>query len=269
MMNGCPLICFPNNEELQGDAEKVLSLIDGYDRTLSDMNSEIEQFRLAYMAFYGSVPDDTTLKLARQTGAFGFPEKDMRMEFITKNINDAAVQNHLSQLDRNIMYFAQTVRFSDESFGTASGVALKFKLFALEQKVLTAERKFTKSLYRMMKALLGYYERKGIEYDPMEFEFVFTRNFPQQTLEEMQVIATGKGLISDDTLYSQISFIKDPQQEIQKMKDEQEEYAKYSAMLNPQPEVPTEETAPEEELPEEAEPGVPQETQSSEQVPQE
>ena len=75
MMNGCPLICFPNNEELQGDAEKVLSLIDGYDRTLSDMNSEIEQFRLAYMAFYGSVPDATTLALARQTWGVRIPGK--------------------------------------------------------------------------------------------------------------------------------------------------------------------------------------------------
>lgn len=49
LFEGVPLIGFPNNEEMQGDAEKVYELIDGYDRTVSDVNSEIEQLRLAYL----------------------------------------------------------------------------------------------------------------------------------------------------------------------------------------------------------------------------
>jgi hypothetical protein len=73
----------------------------------------------------------------------------------------------------------------------------------------------------------------------------------------MQVLATGKGLISDSTLYSQVSFIKDPAQEIQKMKDEQEEYAKYSSMLNEQ--LPQEQPVEGAPVEEEAEPGIPEE----------
>lgn len=226
LMDGCPLICFPNNEEMQGDCEKVLSLIDGYDKSLSDMNSEIEQFRLAYMAFYGMVPSDETLDKARQTGAFGFTEKDSRMEFVTKNLNSTAIENHLKNLEENIYIFSQSVRFTDETFGTASGVALKFKIFQLEQKCMVAERKFTKALYKMFEVLNGYFGRKSLSYDPKSFDFSFVRNFPQQTLEEMQVLATGKGLISDETLYSQVSFIQDPQKEIQKLKDETDEYMK-------------------------------------------
>jgi SPP1 family phage portal protein len=228
------------------------------------MNSEIEQFRLAYMAFYGSVPDDTTLKLARQTGAFGFPEKDMRMEFITKNINAVAVENHLQMLEKNIMYFSQSVRFTDEAFGGASGVAMKFKIFNLESKSKICERKFSKSLRKMMKALLGYFDRKGITYDPMEFEFVFVRNFPLDLMSEAQSLATLKGLVSDETAFAQMSFIKDPDAEKEKILEEQQEYMKYSAMLNPQPEVPLtgEETPPEET--QSQEPGIPQEEESPE-----
>ncbi len=232
LMDGCPLICFPNNEELQGDCEKVLTLIDSYDRTISDMNSEIEQFRLAYMAFYGMVPTNETLDLARQTGAFGFPDGEKsRMEFVTKNINDGAIQNHLMQLDRNILYFAQSVRFSDESFGTASGISLRFKIFALETKCQICERKFTKSLQRMMKVLNGYYGRKGISYDPLEWTFTFVRNFPLHLGDEAQSLSLLTGLISKETALSLMSFIENPKEEIKKMKEEEEEYMRASQEL--------------------------------------
>jgi len=47
MFDYVPVIEFPNNEERLGDAEKVLRPHRwAYDRTMSDVNSEIEQFRL-------------------------------------------------------------------------------------------------------------------------------------------------------------------------------------------------------------------------------
>jgi hypothetical protein len=48
-------------------------------------------------------------------------------------------------------------------------------------------------------------------------------------------------LVSDATAFSQMSFIEDAQVEIEKMADEQAEYAKYAAMM--QPEVPPVEEA--------------------------
>ena len=38
----CPLQGIANNKELMGDAEKVLSLIDDYDKVLSDNSNEVE-----------------------------------------------------------------------------------------------------------------------------------------------------------------------------------------------------------------------------------
>lgn len=45
----CPLQGIANNKELLGDAEKVLELIDAYDRTMSDCSNEVESFANAYM----------------------------------------------------------------------------------------------------------------------------------------------------------------------------------------------------------------------------
>lgn len=232
MMSGCPLICFPNNEELLGDCDKVLSLIDGYDKTLSDVNSEIEQFRLAYLAFYGSIPNEDTLNKLRQTGVVGFPQTEDRMEYITKNLNDIIIENHLNRLDENIIYLSQSVRFTDESFGQASGVAMKFKLFSLESKCMTAERKFTKALYHQFSVLSGYFQKRGVSYDPWDLEFVFTRNFPLNLLDEATSLQALRGNVSDHTAFGQMSFIDDPDKEIELMKAEQEEYVKAEQEIN-------------------------------------
>jgi SPP1 family phage portal protein len=44
---------FENNKEKQGDFEKVESLIDAYDKIISDGVSEIEAFRMAYLVLSG------------------------------------------------------------------------------------------------------------------------------------------------------------------------------------------------------------------------
>lgn len=231
LMNGCPLIAFPNNEEMLGDCEKVLTLIDAYDRSISDVNSEIEQFRLAYLIFTGLQVSQETIDQLRQVGVIGMPDPQDKAEYLTKNINDVAIENHLNRLDENIIYFSQSVRFTDEAFGTASGVAMKFKLFNLESKCITTERKFIKALYRQFAALSGWFDKKGIRYDPWDLDFVFTRNFPLNLLDEAQSLATLKGLISDETAYAQMSFIDDPKKEIERKKAEDEEYKQAESEL--------------------------------------
>ncbi|CAM5244104.1 hypothetical protein LSPH24S_06356 [Lysinibacillus sphaericus] len=59
--------------------------------------------------------------------------KKVRGFTATKEVNDQMIENHLNRLEENIMRLAKSVNFSDESFaGNTSGVAMKFKLMALE-----------------------------------------------------------------------------------------------------------------------------------------
>ncbi|MFB8733883.1 phage portal protein [Bacillus sp. SL00103] len=70
LFDHCPLFGLPNNDEFMGDAEKVLSLIDAYDRTLSDASNEIEQLRLAYLIFKGMEPMMRLLRILKNTEYF-------------------------------------------------------------------------------------------------------------------------------------------------------------------------------------------------------
>lgn len=221
-----PLIEFPNNEERLGDAEKVLSLIDGYDRTLSDVNSEIEQFRLSYMVFYGVEITPEVIEAAKRTGAFGLPNYDgnERAEFLTKQMNDTIIENHLNRLEENIMRFSKSVNFSDENFaGQASGVALKFKMLGLESKCIVAERKMTAALRQMFKVICSAWAKKGITIDYTNIWFQFKRNFPLDILSEAQSTAMLRGHVSEQTRLSLLSFVDDPEYELELMRKEAEE----------------------------------------------
>ncbi|PRT05233.1 phage portal protein [Bacillus thuringiensis] len=223
LYKGVPLIGFPNNEELQGDVDKALSLIEGYDRTLSDVNSEVEQFRLAYMMFQGVEVDEETVENLKKTGALELPE-GANAFFLTKDLNDNILEHHLDRLEKNICRFTKHVNLSDESFGgNLTGVAIRYKLLALETKSGTLEVKFTKSLRQQFKLLFDAWNLRSNkeELDYLCMTFQFTRNIPVNLADEAEVQAKLQGLISEETRLSLFSAIHDPKAESQKMKEEE------------------------------------------------
>ncbi|MES9686017.1 phage portal protein [Bacillus sp. JJ353] len=235
MFKGCPLFGLANNKELKGDAEKVLSLIDAYDRTLSDASNEIEQYRLAYLVLKGLGVDDETMEKLKETGILQLLEESDDVSYLTKDINDAIIENHLNRLEENILRFAKSVNFTDESFGgNVSGVAMKYKLMALENKCITMERKMTASLRYQFKILFSAWGTKGkaSEDDYLKIWFGFKRNLPANILEEAQITASLKGLVSEETRLSLLSFVDDVQYELDKMQEEQDEYTRHLSPLD-------------------------------------
>jgi len=225
LFDGVPLIAFPNNRQLQGDCEKVLDLIDAYDRTMSDVNSEIEQLRLAYMFVKGAGlnVDERLVESLRQTGIFPLGENG-EVGYITKTIDDGVIEHHLDRLSRNIMRFGKSVDFGDEAFGGAMPViAYQIKVAALEQKSKIAEMKFRAALRREYTLLCAAWARWGMgQIDPLDVNFKFTRNLPPNTEGEIAMLAQGTGLLSQKTLFSLMSFIKDPEEEIRNMEEEKQ-----------------------------------------------
>lgn len=220
-----PVVMFINNDEQQGDAEKVLELIDAYDRAISDVNSEIEEFRLAYMLFYGYSIDEEIIKQARKTGAFGLDVKTegVGVEFLTKQLNDQVIENHLDRLEANILRFANSINMTDEQFaGNASGVAIKYKLTPLENKCITLERKMTAALRQQFKILCTAWAKKGINLDYINVFFGFKRNLPVNISDEADSTGKLKGMVSEKTRLSLLSFVDDVEWEIEEMERDSE-----------------------------------------------
>ncbi|WP_100488565.1 phage portal protein [Sporolactobacillus pectinivorans] len=223
MFDYCPLFGVPNNQELKGDAEKVLQLIDAYDRTLSDVSNEIEQYRLAYLVAKGAFLDEEDQQNMKRTGVINLDDETQDVKYLTKDLNDNIIEHHLNRLEENIMRFAKTVNFSDKSFGTTvTGVAMRYKLMALEHKSITMERKMTAGLRYQFKLLCSTWAKKRLAKpdDYLQMTFQFKRNLPDDILSDAQASGALKGLVSEETRLSLLPFITNVQEEMDRMHED-------------------------------------------------
>lgn len=218
-----PLVKFKNNDEEMGDFEQVESLIDAYDRIVSDTQNEIEEFRQAYMYFKGVEIDKDTIERARQTGAFKLPENG-DAGFLTKNINDILVENQKKTLNDNIYKFAQAVDMQDEKFSDTSGEARKWKLLALENKAIIKERKFTKALRQQFKILESVWRVKAVPVNYEAIDFAFGRNLPIDLKYLAESVTRFKGIIPDRKLLELLPFIDDIDAALKELKEMRDYY---------------------------------------------
>lgn len=221
----CPLQGIANNKELLGDAEKVLSLIDDYDKVLSDNSNEIESFVHAYLIFEGIKIDPDQIEKGKQSGSFIVPStgtKQGSAYFLEKNINDSFTEHHLSRVEDNIYRFSKTPNLNDDTFGNASGVSLKFKLHGLETKCGMFQAKMMDAAQYMWKVLASAWSKKKITVDPLHVTIDFKRNFPLDMQSEAQAaqVLISAGL-PKEFVFSQLSFVDDVDDLMEKIQTEQ------------------------------------------------
>jgi SPP1 family phage portal protein len=184
----CPLQGIPRNNELMGDAEKVLSLIDDYDRKMSDSSNHIEGEVNSKTVYENINVSDEEIRKSNVTGAIKFfnPTGNGKVYKLNNSVNDTHIEHHLERLKENIYRFSKTANLSDDTFGTASGVALKFKLTGTETKCGMFQAKMITAGVYMFK-LLGYcFNARRIAFDPLQCVMEFKRNFPLDILNEAQ-----------------------------------------------------------------------------------
>ena len=228
-----PVIIYLNNEEMKGDFENVISIVDSYDKSQSDSANDFEYFTDAYLVFegYNGLEDEDSDDETVRNNAY----KDMRKKrlfyldkggkayFLTKDINDTAIENYKKRLNMDIHKFGMVPDLSDESFaGNLSGVAIEFKLIPLEQHCMVKENKFRTALAKRRELLTRILNiRYGKGWDYREIREDFTRNIPQNIKEETETVAMLDGLISKRTLLELLPQIDDVDQELERLAEEQ------------------------------------------------
>lgn len=227
-----PVIYYHNNSETMGDFEKVITLIDDYNKRISDNSNELEAFHNAYLKIknmMGTTPED--IQKCKETGAF-LVQGDGDVAFIEKKIDDAFTEHHVERTASNIHKFAKVPDLADEKFsGNLSGVAIKYKMWPIEQVCSTKERKFKTALKRRIKLITNILNLKGNSYDWKDIDVAMARNIPSNLLEMSQTLATLNGILSHETLLEQIPFVESPQEELEKIKAEKEESLDYTTFF--------------------------------------
>lgn len=245
-----PVVVYTNNEEMRGDFEQIMELVDAYDKAQSDSANDFEYFTDAYLVLNGYAGLEANAEDAdEQTKAYDnlrqnrvmFLDSGGDARFLTKEINDSATENYKNRLNADIHKFGMVPDLSDKEFaGDLSGIAIRFKILPLEQKVMIKENKFRTALAKRREMITQMINiKRGKSYDYREITEDFTRNLPQNVKEDTETILMLDGVVSKRTLLELLPQIDDVDQEIKRLAQEQAEddLSQYDQFMQP-PEPP-------------------------------
>ena len=225
--DGVPATEYVENAERQGIFESVLTMVNAYNKAISEKANDVDYFADAYLKVLGAKVEADDVRFIRDTrivNFYGDDGEDVEADFMDKPSSDATQENLLERLERLIFQISMVANISDENFGTSSGVALKYKLQAMSNLEKTKERKFTSGMNRRYKLLFGHPARPPkVSADAwVGLEYKFTPNIPANLLEEAQIASQLEGIVSHETQLKIISAIENVQGEIDKIKEENE-----------------------------------------------
>lgn len=213
------------NRQRRGIFENVLSLIDAFNRTLSEKTNDIDYFSNAMMKVLGGKIDAETMKFMRENRIINFAGKsasDLIVEFMQKPDGDQTQENLLNRLQNLIFITAMVVNVTDDIFNNASGIALRYKLSPQLNLFRVKERKFTSGLNRRYKILFSNPVSGMNADDWTTLEYTFTPNMPIDIADEAETAAKLSGITSRKTQLKVISAVSDVDAELEQIEKEQD-----------------------------------------------
>ena len=216
-----PLIPFANNCEGSGDFEPVTGLVDAYNLLLSGAMDDMQSVANAFLALYGmqgTTQED--INAANRSRILSLSEGG-RAEFVVKNLNHEALSQLEHNLRRSILQLSMTPDLSDESFaGNASGVALQYKLWGIEQVRAAKERSFTAPLLQLLEAFSAGLQLLGTPVDLRGAKITFYKNLPEDHKQQVEMLLSLDHILSHRTILEQLPWVKDVADELQRKAEE-------------------------------------------------
>lgn len=220
-----PVVEFYFNEERMSIFESVISLVNAFNKAISEKANDVDYFSDQYLTFLGAEVEEEDLKNIRSNRVINYyadgEDKNVDVKFLEKPDSDSQTENLLDRLTKLIFQTTMVANISDESFGSASGVSLAYKLQAMSNLALSFQRKFQSSLNSRYKLFCELSTNVSNKEAWKDIEYTFTRNEPKDIKEQAETANILMGITSQETALSVISVIPDVQAEMEKIKKEE------------------------------------------------
>lgn len=222
--NGVPATEYRENKECQGIFEPVLSIINAFNKAISEKANDVDYFADAYLKIIGTLLDEDELKHIRSDRVINFDGdgESVIVDFLQKPNGDTTQENLLDRLQNLIFLIAMVANISDENFGTSSGIAMAYKLQGMSNLRKTKERKFTSGMNRRYKLIFSNPGNTMKKDDWVKLHYKFTPNVPANLLEESQIAQNLSGVVSQETQLGVLSVVDNPKAEIERIEKEEE-----------------------------------------------
>lgn len=223
--NALQVIEYILNEERMSVFESVVTLINAFNKGISEKSNDVEYFSDQYLAFLGAEINTEDLENIRDNriiNYFGAGGDTVEVKFLDKPDSDAQTENLLDRLTKLIFQTSMVANISDDSFGTSSGTALAYKLEAMSNLALAFQRKFQSALNKRYQLFFSLSTNvpESLSKAWRGIEYTFTRNEPKNVLSEAQTAAQLMGVTSEETALSVLSIVPDVKTELEKKKKE-------------------------------------------------
>lgn len=214
-----PVVEWWGNRYRTGDFEPVLSIIDAYDSAQSDTANYMNDLNDAVLAISGNIKgsgysvsdfiemkDANFLLLESAINADG-SESRVTAQYLYKQYDVQGSEANKTRLDNDIFKLSNIPNLENESFGTASGIAIQYKLVGLRQLQSTKESYFGKALRRRYDLIENIHQNlNDVEIESSELEFTFHPNLPENIWDEVKAYVESGGELSQETLMDLTSF---------------------------------------------------------------
>ena len=194
---GVPLVEYWNDENEKGDFEWVMSQIEAYDKLQSDRVNDKEQFVEKLLVITGAVLDTddqgrAPMQQLKEDHALQLPDSQSKAEYLTSAMDESGNRILRDDLADDIHKLSLVPDMTDENFASnASGVAMKYKLWGLDQLIRTKEQWFSEGLRSRLKLYINFLQVKGFEaLDVADITITFTRALPANLTENAQIVQT-------------------------------------------------------------------------------
>lgn len=218
-----PATEYVENAEEQSIYYPVLSIINAYNKALSEKANNVEYFSDAYLKILGAKLDEDGLNHIKDNRIINMEGEDAAkiiVDFLSKPDSDGTEEHFLDRSERLIFHITMVANISDESFGTSSGIALKYKVLNMLNLFQNKKQKVTGGMKRRYKLLFGHPASKVSPDAWEQLDFHFTPNLPANILEEAQIAAQLEGIVSHETQLKVLSIVDSVQDELEKIEEE-------------------------------------------------
>ena len=211
----CPANIF-NLPDEKSIFDCVIGLQDAANELLSGEIDDYSAFCDAYLVLTGCDLDNEDVATMKENRVLVLPEGAIAA-WLTKNANDAQVENILKRIHDSIYRIAACPDFSSETFvgGVSSGIAIRYRLTGMETRAAKIAAEMKKALQRRVEIICGIASLKLGEEVFRDINIDFKRNIPEDLTATINMINTLKGSVSDATLLSQLPFIDDVNRELE------------------------------------------------------
>lgn len=217
-----PVNLYRNNRDMTGDFEPVLTLVDAYNRLESASVNDFELFADSYLVIsgMGGTTSEDVERFRRERVLLVDEGGDAR--WLTKNTNDAYVENLKERISRDIYRFSSTVDLMDRTFtgGNLSGTALRYRMAAFDNRVAVTEQYFRKALGRRWELISSVLGVMGERLDWSKVRARFSRNVPGNVEQTADVASKLDGIVSRRTIHELLPFISSADDEKERMASE-------------------------------------------------